>query len=212
MGFNNQFLNRFPFSPFRRAISSVNSWMHSSRSRSNCNSRVSRSESSSQDSLGIFVSFMPIADDFTSYLSLWEVWAYSLLFTLPISLSFLVFLFLLLSSPRLIEKVLTDFNGSYDYIQVKGTSSQYSLQEGNWIGGSAQDTAIFYNGDAIGVVQDNTNVSFDRGFFFCLNDWGLIPKTPEKIPEFFPCCCLKDNPILLTNELSSDFSFQRSLI
>ena len=43
---------------------------------------------------------------------------------------------------------------------------QHSLQEGNWIGGSAQDTAIFYNGDIIAVVQDNTNVSFDRGFFF----------------------------------------------
>lgn len=61
---------------------------------------------------------------------------------------------------------ITDFDGTYDYIQVKGTASEYSLGFDNWIGGSAQDTAIFYRGDAIGVVQDNTSVSLDRNFIF----------------------------------------------
>ena len=61
---------------------------------------------------------------------------------------------------------ITDFNYIDDYIQVKGTSSQYSLQEGNWIGGSAQDTAIFYGNDAVGIIQDNINVSLDSDFIF----------------------------------------------
>ncbi|MDJ0736010.1 MAG: M10 family metallopeptidase C-terminal domain-containing protein [Nostocaceae cyanobacterium] len=61
---------------------------------------------------------------------------------------------------------ITDFNWLYDYIQVKGSRSQYSLQNGNWFGNSAQDTAIFFGNDAIGVVQDSTNVNFDRDFVF----------------------------------------------
>ena len=61
---------------------------------------------------------------------------------------------------------ITDFNGIYDYIEVKGSSSQYSLGFGNWVGNSAQDTAIFYGNDAIAVVQDNTNVNINNDFLF----------------------------------------------
>jgi hypothetical protein len=61
---------------------------------------------------------------------------------------------------------ITDFDWRYDYIQVRGTSSQYSLQSGNWFGNAALDTAIFFGNDAIGVVQDSTNVSFTRDFIF----------------------------------------------
>ena len=62
--------------------------------------------------------------------------------------------------------VITDFNWQYDYIQVEGTRSQYSLGTGNWFGNSAQDTAIFFGNDAIAVVQDVTNVNFDHDFLF----------------------------------------------
>ena len=62
--------------------------------------------------------------------------------------------------------IITDFNWQYDYIQVSGTSSQYSLETANWFGSSAEDTAIFFGNDAIAVVQDSTNVNFDRDFLF----------------------------------------------
>jgi serralysin len=61
---------------------------------------------------------------------------------------------------------ITDFNWVYDYFQVKGVASQYSLQFANWIGGASQDTAIYYGNDAIGLVQDTTNVNFARDFIF----------------------------------------------
>ena len=61
---------------------------------------------------------------------------------------------------------ITDFNWLFDYIEVKGTSSQYSLEFGNWTGSYAQDTAIFYGNDAIAVVQDNTNVNINNDFVF----------------------------------------------
>ncbi|MEA5596759.1 M10 family metallopeptidase C-terminal domain-containing protein [Rivularia sp. UHCC 0363] len=60
---------------------------------------------------------------------------------------------------------ITDFNWQYDYIQVSGTSNQYSLKNGNWFGSSAQDTAIFFGNDAIAVVQD-TNINFESDFLF----------------------------------------------
>jgi len=42
-----------------------------------------------------------------------------------------------------------------DQIQIKGLFKDgYSLKLSNWKGGNAQDTGIFYNGDLIGVVQD----------------------------------------------------------
>jgi serralysin len=61
---------------------------------------------------------------------------------------------------------ITDFNWVYDYFQVKGVASQYSLQFANWIGGASQDTAIYYGNDAISLVQDTTNVNFARDFIF----------------------------------------------
>ncbi len=61
---------------------------------------------------------------------------------------------------------ITDFDWRDDLIQVKGPSRQYSLQSGNWFGGSALDTAVFFGNDAIGVVQDSTNVNFARDFVF----------------------------------------------
>ncbi|MGK7955924.1 MAG: S8 family serine peptidase [Crocosphaera sp.] len=61
---------------------------------------------------------------------------------------------------------ITDFDWLSDLIQVTGSSSQYSLQNGNWFGGSAQDTAILYGSDYIGFVEDTTNVDFNRDFVF----------------------------------------------
>ena len=61
---------------------------------------------------------------------------------------------------------IADFNWLSDYIEVKGTSSQYSLEVGNWIGTSADDTAISYGDDVIGIVQDNTNVVITENFLF----------------------------------------------
>ena len=61
---------------------------------------------------------------------------------------------------------ITDFNWVLDLIEVHGSSSDYSLGFGNWVGGSAQDTAIYYGNDAIGVIQDSTNVNFNRDFVF----------------------------------------------
>ncbi|BAY81507.1 metalloprotease [Calothrix parasitica NIES-267] len=62
--------------------------------------------------------------------------------------------------------MISDFNWEYDYIQVSGSSNQYSLETGNWTGGSALDTAIYFDNDLIGLVKDFANVSFDRDFVF----------------------------------------------
>ena len=64
--------------------------------------------------------------------------------------------------------IITDFNWILDSIEVKGSSSQYSLVFDNWIGDSAYDTAILYGNDVIGVVQDRTSVSISRDFVFVL--------------------------------------------
>jgi Ca2+-binding RTX toxin-like protein len=53
-----------------------------------------------------------------------------------------------------------------DWIEVRGSRSQYSLQTGNWKGGSATDTGVYFGTDLIAVVQDTTNVSFSRDFLF----------------------------------------------
>ena len=61
--------------------------------------------------------------------------------------------------------LITDWDYTSDYIQAHGSSSQYSLQSGNYgFGTSAQDTAIYYGTDVIGYIQDSTNVSFSRDF------------------------------------------------
>jgi Ca2+-binding RTX toxin-like protein len=59
---------------------------------------------------------------------------------------------------------IRDWDASADYIQVRGSTSQYSLRTGNWAGSSARDMGIYYGNDLIGVVQDNTNVNFSRDF------------------------------------------------
>ena len=65
---------------------------------------------------------------------------------------------------------ITDFNKVQgDKIQLLDLGSnniQYSLGSGNWQGGNALDTGVFYKGDLIGVVQDTTNVSFQQDFTF----------------------------------------------
>ncbi|QYO62808.1 calcium-binding protein [Leptolyngbya sp. 7M] len=53
-----------------------------------------------------------------------------------------------------------------DWIEVRGSRSQYSLRSGNWGGSSATDTGIYYGSDLVGVVQDTTNVSMSRDFRF----------------------------------------------
>ena len=61
---------------------------------------------------------------------------------------------------------ITDWNASQDYIQAKGSSSQYSFRTANWSGSNALDTGIYFGNDLIAVVEDTTNVSFSRDFTF----------------------------------------------
>ncbi len=61
---------------------------------------------------------------------------------------------------------ITDWNQPSDWIEVKGTISQYSLGTGNWAGDSATDTGVYYGSDLIAVVQDSTNVSLSNDFRF----------------------------------------------
>ncbi len=62
---------------------------------------------------------------------------------------------------------LTDFNQFYDKIKLNGSSDDYSLQVANFtgFGSSAQDTAIRYGGDLIGVIQDTSNLSLNSSYF-----------------------------------------------
>lgn len=62
--------------------------------------------------------------------------------------------------------VITDFNYVNDYIQVRGSASQYQLITGNWGGTSARDTCLYYGNDPIALILDTTNVSFTRDFKF----------------------------------------------
>ena len=66
--------------------------------------------------------------------------------------------------------LITDWEASLDRIELKGSSSQYSLRaENQKVGSSALDMAIYYIGGGsqalIGVVQDTTNVSISQGHF-----------------------------------------------
>jgi hypothetical protein len=65
---------------------------------------------------------------------------------------------------------ITDFNRVQgDKIQLFDlvyTNNQYSLGTGNWQSSNALDTGVFYKGDLIAVVQDTTNVSFQKDFTF----------------------------------------------
>jgi Ca2+-binding RTX toxin-like protein len=66
---------------------------------------------------------------------------------------------------------ITDFNGQYDWLEVRGSSSthsyngiSYSIGTGNWAGTSATDTLLYYGNDVIAVIQDTTNVQWSRDF------------------------------------------------
>jgi Ca2+-binding RTX toxin-like protein len=59
---------------------------------------------------------------------------------------------------------ITDFNGQYDWLEVRGSSSNYSLSYSSWSGGSATDTLLYYGNDLIAVIQDTTNVQWSRDF------------------------------------------------
>lgn len=62
---------------------------------------------------------------------------------------------------------VTDFNQFYDKIQLNGSSDDYSLQVASFsgFGSSAQDTAIRYGSDYIGVIQDVSNLSLTASYF-----------------------------------------------
>lgn len=62
--------------------------------------------------------------------------------------------------------VITDFDHVRDYIQVRGTASQYRLITGNWGGTSARDTCLYNGNDPIALILDTTNVNFARDFKF----------------------------------------------
>lgn len=70
---------------------------------------------------------------------------------------------------------ITDFDGRYDWLELRGDSSthsyngiSYSLGTGNWAGTSATDTLIYYGAqtpeNVIAVVQDTTDVQWGRDF------------------------------------------------
>ena len=62
---------------------------------------------------------------------------------------------------------IADWQWQYDYIEARGSSSQYRLSFGNFgAGTSSYDTGVYYGNDLIAVVQDNTNVSISRDFRF----------------------------------------------
>lgn len=63
---------------------------------------------------------------------------------------------------------ITDFSSAQgDKIQLAGNISDYSLDQTlNLSGGTALDTAIYYQGDLIGVVQDTTAIDLSVDFQF----------------------------------------------
>ncbi|NJK70237.1 MAG: calcium-binding protein [Microcoleus sp. CSU_2_2] len=65
---------------------------------------------------------------------------------------------------------ITDFKkvegDKIQLLDLESDNNQYSLGAGNWQGSNALDTGVFYKGDLIGVVQDTTNVSFQKDFTF----------------------------------------------
>ncbi|MBD2199147.1 MULTISPECIES: calcium-binding protein [Calothrix] len=62
--------------------------------------------------------------------------------------------------------IITDWEWQRDYIEAIGNSSQYRLVSENWSGSLASDTAIYSGDDLICVIQDSTDVNFERDFRF----------------------------------------------
>ena len=50
--------------------------------------------------------------------------------------------------------IIADFQPGYDKIELHGSSESYKAEYGYWIGTSAADTQILYNGNVIGYVVD----------------------------------------------------------
>lgn len=61
--------------------------------------------------------------------------------------------------------VVKDFDSRYDYIQVRGSLSQYRLVTGNWSGTSARDTALYRGSDCIALIEDTTNIQLSARDF-----------------------------------------------
>lgn len=61
--------------------------------------------------------------------------------------------------------IIKDWQAGLDRILLGRTSGSYSTQSQRLSGGSALDTAIYHNNDLIGVIEDSTNVSVERGDF-----------------------------------------------
>jgi Ca2+-binding RTX toxin-like protein len=58
---------------------------------------------------------------------------------------------------------ITDWEGQFDFLEVLGSISQYSIQTGNFgVGGLATDSALLYGNDLIAVIQDSTNINFSN--------------------------------------------------
>lgn len=62
---------------------------------------------------------------------------------------------------------IEDYNGQYDFIQLKGSASSYYLSKTSFgVGSSALDTGIYQNnGDLIGIIQDNTSIALTSYYF-----------------------------------------------
>lgn len=66
---------------------------------------------------------------------------------------------------EIVLPLITDFNRRLDNIEVNGDASRYLLLFGNFVGDSAQDTAVLYEGDLIGIAQ-NVTLSIADDFIF----------------------------------------------
>ena len=63
--------------------------------------------------------------------------------------------------------IISDFLRGEDFIQASGSSSNYELDSSaDLLGSGSQDTGIYLGDDLIAVVQDTTDVDFDRDFIF----------------------------------------------
>lgn len=64
--------------------------------------------------------------------------------------------------------IITDWNWNEDYIEAQGSASLYRLvsQEYSESGSSALDTLVYFGNDLICVIQDSTDVNFERDFRF----------------------------------------------
>jgi Ca2+-binding RTX toxin-like protein len=57
------------------------------------------------------------------------------------------------------EATIIDFSSGVDKIQLSGSRSLYTSDTGNFGGSSATDIAIFYNGNRIAVVLNNSRLN-----------------------------------------------------